>query len=384
MTGATSSGPSGDGTGGGTGDAPPEPIRARAESGSPRPSRRRRLVARLLALGVSGLLALGALEVWARTAHPFGIQYYAETSRYLGASIQLPPEAAHPAGRVFENRAGNCLELVDFSFCTDANGLRRSASADPAATPDEGSKRILFLGDSVTLGWGVDDEDSWVRTLEREGEAADGRPLACLNAGHLVYNTVQQADWAAAHAERLRPEAIVLTFVTNDVQDDHWALYQELVAAQSGDAAELSPGQRLAVLWSDRLPGTRRLWLFARERMRARSEAEADEVPVEDHPGYDEGWARCEGALQRLHAQARALGVPLLVFDHTTPRIPAVQRWCEASGVPWFDLNFTPEEWAEDVRVSKADSHANALGNRYLYAKAHRALAAQGLLAAPR
>jgi len=335
-------------------------------------------------LAVSAGVAIALVEAWARTAHPFGIQYYVETNRYLNEAIRIVPEAARPDGRIFENRPSTRLELVDFEFCTDAAGLRAPAPLEATPPPGPERLRLLFLGDSVTLGWGVDDEDTWIRTLEREGRAADGRSLTTLNAGHLMYNTVQQADWLDAHGVALAPDAVVLTFVTNDVEDDHWALYQEIRSAAEAAAAgaEEPLSARLTRWWTELLPGTRRLYLFTRERAAVRSGGgiEAD-VDVERLPGYEEGWARCERALERVRARCASLGVPLLVLDHTTPRIPAVRRWCERNGVSWADLSFTAAEWAEDVRVSAADSHANSRGHRYQFEKARAALVDAGLLA---
>ena len=74
-------------------------------------------------------------------------------------------------------------------------------------------------------------------------------------------------------------------------------------------------------------------------------------------------------------------GIPFVVLDHTTPRIPDVARWCGANDVPCYDLAFSDEEWARDIRNSVADSHANPLGNRLLANKALAALRDAGLLA---
>lgn len=346
--------------------------------------RLRRLLVRAGILLLSGLVALAALETWTRKAHPFGIQYYAETNRYLNESIQILPEATSPTGRIFENRPASRLELARFELCTDGVGLRAPAPTDavPPAREPGGPLRLLFVGDSVTLGWGVDDQDTWIRRLEREASAADGRSLECMNAGHLMYNTTQQADWVDAHAAALAPDAVVLTFVANDVEDDHWGLYQQLVSAQADAAAgaEETLGRRLIRMWSEHLPGTRRLWLFTQERIATRRAVRNGPVVVEEVPGYAEGWERCSTALERARARCDALGIPFIVFDHTTPRIDAVRSWCEANEVPWFDHRFTPEQWEQDVRVSLADSHANPLGHRFLFEAAWRSLAEAGLL----
>jgi len=50
--------------------------------------------------------------------------------------------------------------------------------------------------------------------------------------------------------------------------------------------------------------------------------------------------------------------------------------------VPWYDFTFTEKEWAEGLRNSDADAHANRRGNERLYEKARAALLAEGWLRA--
>jgi hypothetical protein len=346
-------------------------------------------VLRLLWRGVLAALSLGVALVCAelvvRELDPFGISYYRDTSRYINEAIQLlPAEEIVPESRIFQNRPGVHLELRTFDYATDELGLRCPAPGEDSGRtpPDAKAMRILFLGDSVTLAWGVDDRDSWIRLLERRETARDGRPLTCLNAGHLQYNTVQEADLFEAFGAALRPEAVVLTFVSNDVTDDPFdaftRLMQAIESAQAETGLDAALRQRRARLtgWFWGLRG-----VLEYRRLIAQ-EPEEGEVPpaIEDVPGYAEGWARCRSGLERILAKTRELGVPLVVLDHGKPRIAAVRAWCEASGVPWYDFTFTDEEWAEGLRNSGADAHANPRGNERLYEKARAALLAEGWL----
>jgi hypothetical protein len=331
-------------------------------------------------------LAAVAAEVFARVADPFGISYYQDNIRYFNGAIELPADAARPDGRLFQHRPGVALDLHGSTLVTNGLGMRSGAQQD-GVQPDRsgasaGKARILFLGDSVTLGWGVDDADTWVRTLEREARFADGRPLECLNAGHLQYNTLQEGDWLATFGPHLAPDAVVLTYVVNDL-DDNWAVYQELQRQLAALGTPEGPGflergRRRLLGW---FPGLHGLWTFFAQRREARTLAEQKLARVEDAPGYARGWELSAGALERMRAFCAERGIPFVVFDHTTPRIPDVQRWCAAAGVPWFDFCFTDAEWARDVRNSLADSHANALGNRLLADKALRALRDAGICA---
>ena len=344
----------------------------------PQPKRLARRVLIPAALALTSLaLALIVAEIAVRRLNPYGISYYRDTNRYLNEAIELTGED-RPEGRIFHNRPSVALTYPDFEFRTNALGLRTGRTGDDVAlAPDPERARVLFLGDSVTLGWGVDDEDTWIRTLEREARFADGRPLQCLNAGHLQYNTLQELDWLRAFGVHLAPNAVVLTFVVNDL-DDAFGLYQEymrMLATPPG-FAERAKGRVLA--WFRGLHG---LATFLASRDDAKSVDELKIERPEDTDQYQERWPIAEAALDDMRATCEQLGARFAVLDHTTPRLPGVRAWCEANDVPYVDFAFTEDEWARDIRNSLADSHANPLGNRILADKALAGLAAAGILA---
>jgi hypothetical protein len=339
-----------------------------------------------LGLVLCSLAAAGVvLEFALRWFDPLGTSYYRDTNRYLQHSILLPPEAARPDGRLFENAPSRELVAASSTFATDAAGLRAESASAPAPRPrpeaTDVGVRLLFLGDSVTLGWGVDWAETWIAAVQREGRAADGRAVEALQAGHLQYNTVQSVDWFQAHGAALEPDVVVYTAVMNDL-DDSYALYLAFVEAQAR-AAAAPPGRwaRASAALRGAFPGLGGLAQFWRERRAARQPDPEQGTPVAERALYREGWPRAEAALDRLLGECRRLGAALLIFDHTTPRLPGFEVWARERGVPWHDFTFTPEEWARPIRNSAADSHANAAGHRLLARKALAALRAEGWLA---
>jgi hypothetical protein len=327
------------------------------------------------------LVALGSLVVAAFLAEwivcatdVWGISYYGDVQRYLQQAIQPPPNAPEevgPDGRIFENLPDVELDLVRFDYFTDAYGIRRGAEPSDYSPDEEGRLRMLFLGDSVTLAWGVDDEDSWVRRLEREGVASDGRPLRCLNAGHLMYETVQQASLLADWGPRHRPDVVILTFVSNDLQPT----WPQVVAMNEASGAH-EAGPFAALLRP--FPCLKACGQYLRDLRGMRS---ADGHSMDPMAYYPEGWPRCEAALERLRATVAELGAQLVVLDHSQPPIPDVQSWGERVGVPVVATRFTEEELQLDIRNSAVDAHANELGNRLTAEKALAGLRALGLLA---
>jgi lysophospholipase L1-like esterase len=335
----------------------------------------------LTALGAG--LGLAAAELTVRAVDPYGASYHRDTHRYLLEAIRLPPEAARPDGRLFENAPARELVARTSTFSTDGAGLRAPAATDalptlPRAAASDVGARILFLGDSVTLGWGVDHADTWVARLEDLARAPGGGAVETLNAGHLQYTTVQEVDWFLSNGVRLEPDVVVLVPVVNDLEDN-FALFQALMSAEQ-ERAGRGPtlAERLAGLASRHLHGLRSVAAHRRAVRAAAVPAPDAGVPIEEREAYRACWPRTRAALDALAAACSERGTPLLVLDHTVPRLPGYRAWCEERGVPWYDFTFTAEERAQGVENSAADAHANPRGNAFLAEKALAALAAEG------
>ncbi|MEO1444570.1 MAG: hypothetical protein AAFV33_29525, partial [Chloroflexota bacterium] len=140
------------------------------------------------------LLMLGLLEGLLRTVDPLGIDRLATTLRQMSRLIDeddprgfgLPP-GSYPL-------QGNWRLTID----EDRNRL----------TPDavESDCRIVFVGDSVTIGQGVNDEDVWVNHL------ADGAAAAYVNAGFSGFNIYQ----VSATVNNRDADGYVYLLVNND------------------------------------------------------------------------------------------------------------------------------------------------------------------------
>ncbi|MEE9276017.1 MAG: SGNH/GDSL hydrolase family protein [bacterium] len=76
--------------------------------------------------------------------------------------------------------------------------------------------RILGLGDSFTFGWGVEEEQTFLRLLERRLRAA-GHEVETLNAGVSGWHSVHSLAYLQRDGVRFRPDLIVMTFFVDDV-----------------------------------------------------------------------------------------------------------------------------------------------------------------------
>ncbi|MGH0032478.1 MAG: SGNH/GDSL hydrolase family protein [Myxococcota bacterium] len=102
-------------------------------------------------------------------------------------------------------------EWGDVRVRVNERGLRGPAL--PYAKPP-GERRIVFLGDSVTFGFGIEDEDELFAS--QVGRALGARVV---NAGVGGYSPWQERLWLAREGLRYEPDLVVVSFVLNDVTE---------------------------------------------------------------------------------------------------------------------------------------------------------------------
>lgn len=91
----------------------------------------------------------------------------------------------------------------------DARGFRGTAELSDRA-PD-GVVRVVCLGDSFTMGYGVGDADTWPARLERQAPG-----LQAVNMGQGGYGPDQEYLWYRRDARGIEHHALVLALITND------------------------------------------------------------------------------------------------------------------------------------------------------------------------
>jgi len=101
--------------------------------------------------------------------------------------------------------------LQSIKIRTNSHGLR----GDEINPKQESIKRILFLGSSITLGWGVTEEETLTERLVGMFKA-EGKPTEVLNAGVGNYNSVRYVEQFLARLTHLEPDVIVVQYFVND------------------------------------------------------------------------------------------------------------------------------------------------------------------------
>jgi hypothetical protein len=171
------------------------------------------LLARLLA-GLLGLvLALALAEVAAglamRGAYPT-LNLYEPDPTY---GVRLTPNAEtrvmSPSGRLTDIR-------------TNALGFRGAEWPAEASGSGPVAGRVLVVGDSQVLGWGVAEEDGFVARLPGDVDpgAPDGARMEVLAAGVPTWGPIEYVRALAELVPRYRPERVVLVLnAANDWQE---------------------------------------------------------------------------------------------------------------------------------------------------------------------
>jgi lysophospholipase L1-like esterase len=164
-------------------------------------------LARLAALGVSALIAIGVLEGAARGI-PLWPDRLSDVDPELGMA-HIPGASGYWVNLAAPLEYRTWVEISE-------QGLRDRVY--PYAKPP-GTRRVLMLGDSLTEGLEVGLDQTFAKQLERDLTA--GRPTEVINAGHYGYGTDQELLFFRTRGRRWQPDLVVLAFTPgNDVENN--------------------------------------------------------------------------------------------------------------------------------------------------------------------
>jgi GDSL-like Lipase/Acylhydrolase family len=296
----------------------------------------------LLVLGIS-FLCLLALEGLTRLILDDGKLYELEMWKYA-REIKVRDLWAELGHR---HRPQAEARLMGVTVRTNSLGFRSPEIDEKAGA---GVARIAFVGDSITLGWGVAERETFVHQVV-DTLASSGRKVEAFNLGIGNYNTSQELALFRDVGAGLKPDIIVLCYFINDA---------EPMPQYSSD---------------DWLSEHSAAWVVFRYRLDSLLR-QFGESPDWKHyyralyePGAA-GWAQTRNALSGFAATARDLGASLVVFHipelrelkpypfaDVTAQVRAV---VESERVPFVDLMPTIEDLEpSSLWVTVADPHPN-------------------------
>jgi lysophospholipase L1-like esterase len=164
----------------------------------------------ILGVTLTMALCLVAGEGIIRLKNSSMTNYDIEMWRY---SKELKIRSPDPA-LDFDHLHSKSAVLQNVNLRLNEWGLRGA----PVAAPQPGVRRILFLGGSITLGWGVAEQDTVEARLQKMLEAS-GAKVEVLNAGVGNYNAERYVARFFKELTDLKPTDIVVHYFLRDAED---------------------------------------------------------------------------------------------------------------------------------------------------------------------
>ena len=296
----------------------------------------------LLILAAS-LLCLFAVEGLTRLVLDDGMLYELEMWKYA-REVKMRdtrPDFGH------RHRPQAQARLMGVDVRTDSRGLRGPGIADK---PADGTARIAFVGDSITMGWGVAEKETFAHQVI-EGLVKAGRKVDGFNLGVGNYNTLQELALFREVGAPLKPDIIVLAYFINDAEP--MPSYSDTGWLSEHSAAWVVAGYRFDSLFRQfgEAPDWKRYYRDLYEPKAA-------------------GWLQTQKALGQFATTARELGARIIVFNipelrelrpypfaDITAKVRAV---VEKDGMPFVDLLPTVETLEPaSLWVTVPDPHPN-------------------------
>jgi lysophospholipase L1-like esterase len=253
---------------------------------------------------------------------------------------------------------------------TNSHGMRNVECPRDKA---EGVLRIAGLGDSVMFGWGVAEEETFLRLLEHRLTHAGfgGQEIEVLNFAVPGYNTAMEVTALREKALDFSPDVVVLHFVNNDFDlprfmiegPDVWSLRRSWTVDLIRDG------------WRS-LRASGEQWHEPRE-LEILSPARRDRV--RQRYAHLAGPEAFEAAMVSLEKMTRARSIAVVFVTMQTDGEPyaAAYRAAQRHGfhvvtvASYFtdyvrDHQVQPnrEGWADTFWLSRRDPHPNQLGHR--------------------
>jgi lysophospholipase L1-like esterase len=301
----------------------------------------------LILLCISTLFSVAAAEAVLRIKNSSMTNYDIEMWRYAKELKYASPDPL--LGHDHLHNASAVLQSV--TIRTNEWGLR----GGPVAPRKPNERRILFLGSSITLGWGVAEADTESAQLTRLFNEA-GRPAEVLNGGVGNYNAVNYVQRFFAELKDVEPTDIVVQYFLRDAED-----------LDRGGGNFFLRHSELAVT----------LWIAATRVLDAGGEKSLGDHYAEVYRGDQPGYQAMLVALKKLADYARARKIRLYMamtpdihnlkdyqfgFIHQTMRMIA-----EEDGYTFIDLLPAFGQLPPDrVWAMPGDPHPNALGHKLM------------------
>jgi len=293
---------------------------------------------------VSLLFTIGVFEVACRTIVDTGMHYHLEMWKYAVSLKEVAPDPA--IGH--QHRPNTHARLMGVDVTINSLGLRDSEDMGDLGD----GTRLLMLGDSITFGWGVPQNETVAERLEASLTAQSEKPVSVINSGVGNYNTAMQVAWFEQYGLALNPDVVVLNVFVND--------------------AEPTPRQD-AVPWWDKFFYSRVILFGALDTVMRTTLGGPDwKTYYRNLYASDaEGWRQLQQSVARLAELCHERNIPLVIVDYPELRELSPYPFADVSekiaqvaahhDVPYYALLPAVEtQNGRDLWVTEPDPHPNS------------------------
>ncbi|MCI0483353.1 MAG: SGNH/GDSL hydrolase family protein [candidate division NC10 bacterium] len=257
----------------------------------------------------------------------------------------------HPT-RLFDLRPNQRAFTHDKPARINGLGFR---GAEVETPKPQGRFRIAVLGDSVTFGNGVGDDETYPAQLARRLHETTSQNIEVINAGIPAYDTWQHALLLEEVVLSLGPDLVVLAFYENDIAVPPQAI--RAVVNEEGEPPRVGLGAWLGDQWIFLLKKSRMLVLAqeAYQRVRAHwlpSPAAGRRKALlhgDRHPALEEGWKEVDRSLRHMSALLKRNGIPFSIVIFPMPE----QVWNANASSSAYQGHL--QEMARGIRVPTLD-----------------------------
>ncbi len=269
------------------------------ETSPTRPKRRKRVY--VIAFAVLGVATFALLEVSLRLFMSSHLLGPAETHGYVeaasGGTVQLAP-----GFRGHQTIADRRVELR-----TNSDRIR----GPELGPPEPGEKSVLVLGDSMTFGWGVEEEEAFPAQVGAT-LAGEGHRVTVMNGAIPGYGSREMALALERFDGPLQPDVVVAcVYIGNDFEDDVWV--DKVVVG--GFPMRRATAEAVESSWRGWLAIRLRSWLLVESLWRSASPAsnlwtfvEAASEPSGEEAVAFQGWPPPERRIDGLFMDREPAG----------------------------------------------------------------------------
>jgi lysophospholipase L1-like esterase len=245
-----------------------------------------------------------------------------------------------------------------------------------------GRPRVLALGDSMTFGVSVGDDDTYPEQLERLlARRVAGSTPEVINAGVQRYFAFQEIDLLRAHVQTLRPDIVTLALYINDLgvrpTGDFVREYENEREQAATAFRRRFPRTYLVIKNSALVELAKNTYLMLSRSRRSRPTIVQDALDGRVHPRDELKWHGVEQELLAFSELARTHQFqPVVVFVPVRQQVqedrPAsvyphrLAEYATRIGLPAIDLTdlFTQSLRAGDDPFLPWDDHMSVTGHR--------------------